>query len=206
MINHPKLNLACGEKTLDSFFNIDKVSLPGVNAVVNLEDFPWPIESGSAERIICEQYIEHTPMDTYSRRLVKAVQESVDFNELKERVSKIDLDAPSDGLILFMEEVHRILKPKGFIELATPYYSSDVCWRDPTHRRAITEVSYQYFNKKWRENSKLTHYGITTDFEVHIRRYDMYGDINFDSNTEKVNAMRYYNNVIFVMHAKLIKL
>jgi hypothetical protein len=38
--------------------------------------------------------------------------------------------------------------------------------QDPTHAcPPICEASYLYFNKKWREDNKLDHYGASCDFD-----------------------------------------
>ncbi len=34
----------------------------------------------------------------------------------------------------FMREIHRIARPGAMVEIATPHYSSDDSWQDPTHR------------------------------------------------------------------------
>lgn len=205
MINHPRLNLASGQTVFPGFLNIDKVRCANVNEVVDLEVFPWPIESDSAERIICNQYVEHIPHDTYAKRLVRMVQLSSSWEEFQRRVYEIDLNAPSDGLILFMDEVYRIMKVGGMINISTPYYLSDICWRDPTHVRAMTEVTFRYFNKKWRDNSLLDHYGINSDFDFHLRPYDFYEGQIFTEDHEREIAVRYYNNVIACLHVWLTK-
>ncbi|MCO6431009.1 MAG: class I SAM-dependent methyltransferase [Deltaproteobacteria bacterium] len=71
-------------------------------------------------------------------------------------------------LIKFMNEAYRITKPGGQVKIIVPYYTSIRCWQDPTHVRAISQDSFLYFNKKWREANKLTHYPITADFDFEI--------------------------------------
>ena len=114
MINEKWLNLACGQNKLEHrdpvtqvvdgyFFGIDYKKNENVDAVIDLEDFPWPIESDSAEFIHCSHYVEHTPMETLAKRLLKLIMENDQYHVLREKVSQIDPFAPSDGLILFME-------------------------------------------------------------------------------------------------------
>jgi hypothetical protein len=39
-------------------------------------------------------------------------------------------------------------------------------WQDPTHKRAISETSFLYFNKAWREVNKIDHcIGAECDFD-----------------------------------------
>jgi SAM-dependent methyltransferase len=130
LINEPKLNLACGQNKVEGFFGIDLVKTEAADIAMDLEWFPWDIESESADEIICSHYVEHT-----------------------------------SDLIKFMDEVYRILKPGGKITIVAPYYNSIRCWQDPTHKRAISEMTFMYFNKGWRDMNKLDHYGIKSDFD-----------------------------------------
>lgn len=69
-------------------------------------------------------------------------------------------------LCKFMNEIYRICKNEAIITSITPYYTSIRAWQDPTHVRAISEVTYYYFSKEWREVQKLDHYPVEGDFEV----------------------------------------
>jgi len=205
MIDHEKLNLASGESKFDGFLNIDRADAPGVNAIIDLEDFPWPIASNSAKEVVCNHYIEHIPMETYGRRLIRMIKNSDSWESFQKRVNEVDMEAPSDGLIMFMDELYRILKPGGTATFVTPYYQGSIAWQDPTHRRGITEITYKYFDKQWRHNSKLDHYGIKSDFDVKIKGYDFHKDMTFASEDDRKFAMRAYNNVIISMYAVLTK-
>jgi SAM-dependent methyltransferase len=72
------------------------------------------------------------------------------------------LDDPID----FLNEVWRILKPGGVIQIATPYFSSSKAWFDPETKRAVGEGTFYFFNKKWREGNKANNPRIKTDFIV----------------------------------------
>ena len=205
MIREPRLNLASGCDLIPGFANVDKVKMEGVDYVWDLEIFPWPVESDSVEEVICKHYIEHIPHDGFAKRLIRIINEATCFNDLKDRVGRIDLQTPSDGLILFMEEVYRVLAPFGHAKFVTPYYNSGIAWQDPTHVRAITETTYRYFNKKWREASHLEHYGIKCDFDFKLEGYDLHKDINYNSEDDKRFAMRCNTNVIINMYVELTK-
>jgi ubiquinone/menaquinone biosynthesis C-methylase UbiE len=47
----------------------------------------------------------------------------------------------------FMEELHRILKPGAKALIIAPYWNSMRCWQDPTHKQAISEARFLYYNK-----------------------------------------------------------
>jgi len=50
-----------------------------------------------------------------------------------------------DDVIKVMEEVHRILKPHGVVEIIVPYYRHENAFTDPTHKHFFTERSMDYF-------------------------------------------------------------
>jgi SAM-dependent methyltransferase len=178
---------------------------PNVDYVWNLEDYPWPIESNSAIEVVCDHYIEHIPHDTYAQRLVRLIQQSDSWFDFQQKVKEIDLNTPSDGLILFMEELYRILKPGGEAKFITPYFQHESAWRDPTHVRAITESTYRYFNKEWLLVSNLEHYNINCDFDVKMLGYYYNEDIKFQGTEEKLFGTRCWWNVIYAMKVKLTK-
>jgi SAM-dependent methyltransferase len=169
LINEKFLNLACGQNKVEGFFGIDLVKTEAADVAMNLEWFPWDIESESAEKIVCSHYVEHT-----------------------------------SDLIRFMDEVYRILKPKGTIEIIAPYYTSMRCWQDPTHKRAISEATFLYFNKNWRDVNRLDHYGIKSDFDF-TYGYDITEELKNRSQEYKDFAIKHYWNVVNDIHLILTK-
>ena len=169
MINELKIDLACGQNKQEGFFGVDIAPGENVDAVVDLEQFPWPIESDSVEEIFCSHYVEHT-----------------------------------SDLIKFMDEVYRILKPGGKIKVIAPYYNSIRCWQDPTHKRAISEATFFYFNKGWRETNKLDHYNIKSDFDFSYG-YELNPAWANRSEEARNFAIAHYTNVINDVHVVLTK-
>jgi SAM-dependent methyltransferase len=47
----------------------------------------------------------------------------------------------------FWQELYRVLKPNGIVTFECPYYSSLWAWADPTHTRAISEMTFLYLNQ-----------------------------------------------------------
>ena len=164
LINEKKLDLASGQNKTEGYYGIDLVAGDTVDAVVDLEVYPWPIESESAEDIVCNHYIEHT-----------------------------------SDLMQFMNEVYRILKPGGKVKFVAPYYTSIRCWQDPTHKHAISEATFLYYNKEWRKNNKLDHYPIDCDFD-YTYGYDM--NVQWANRSEEARnfAIAHYWNIINDIH------
>jgi len=169
LINQAKLDLACGDNKVEGYFGIDIAKIDGVDAVVDLTKFPWPIKTGSAEDIVCNHYVEHTP-----------------------------------DLIKFMDEVYRILKPEGKMKVVCPYYTSMRCWQDPTHLRAISEATFLYYNKQWRETNKLEHYNIKSDFD-YTYGYDIDPLWANRSDEARNFAIKHYSNVVNDIHVVLTR-
>jgi len=41
------------------------------------------------------------------------------------------------------------------VTFVCPYYSSIRAWQDPTHKRAISEATFLYFDKDWKKPKNL---------------------------------------------------
>jgi predicted SAM-dependent methyltransferase len=169
LIDELRLDLACGQNKVEGYFGIDIFPGDNVDAVVDLEQFPWPIKSESADDIVCNHYVEHT-----------------------------------SDLMKFMDEVYRILKPGGKIKIICPYYNSMRCWQDPTHKRAISEATFLYYNKQWRTTNKLDHYPIKCDFD-YTYGYDI--NIQWANRSEEARnfAILHYMNVVNDIHVVLTR-
>jgi len=54
-----KINIGCGQNVYEGYVNIDKIKLPGVDLVYDLEKMPLPFEDNSVSEIRCEHILEH---------------------------------------------------------------------------------------------------------------------------------------------------
>lgn len=99
-------------------------------------------------------------------------------------------------IIAFMEEVYRILKPGNKITIICPYYSSIRAMQDPTHKSFISENTFLYYNKGWRDQSKLTHYPIKCDFDFGLGYNITNPRWAMASDEARTFAIAHYNNVV----------
>ena len=51
-----------------------------------------------------------------------------------------------DDVVAVMEEVYRVCKPGGLVQIRLPYFRSIWAWIDPTHRHCFTVDSFSYFD------------------------------------------------------------
>lgn len=107
-------------------------------------------------------------------------------------------------LIRFMEECYRILRVGGVMHVACPYHTSTGAWQDPTHTRAISEMTFHYFSKHWRDNNGLGHYPISCNFDfsyVHMVDQEWLSK----PQHEIAFAIQHYFNVCRTINATLTK-
>jgi len=70
-------------------------------------------------------------------------------------------------LVGFMRELYRVCAPGAEVFIKHPYQFNVRAWQDPTHVRAINEVSWFYYDAKWRGEyaGGSSEFG-DTDFEL----------------------------------------
>jgi SAM-dependent methyltransferase len=124
-----KINLGAGTDQFEGFVNVDMIDLPGIDVVHNLIDFPYPFEDNCADEIRAVDVIEHLP----------------------------PYIGKAHGVIKFIEECHRILKPGGTLYMQTPGWKAEFLWIDPTHVRGFDIQSMDFFDP-------AKPFGITTGF------------------------------------------
>jgi SAM-dependent methyltransferase len=103
----------------------------------------------------------------------------------------------------FMDECWRMLVPMGTITLLAPYYSSVRAWQDPTHVRPISEMTFLYYSKEWRDVNKLDHYNIKSNFEQISTRYYYAPDWEARADSAREWARVHYINVVQDIETKL---
>lgn len=181
LIRETHIDLACGNNKRQNFKGIDIAKTEDTDYVVDLTKYPWPIESESVEELFCSHYLEHIPHDIN--------------NPYDSR----------DGLIQFMDEVYRILKPGGKCTIIVPYLTSVRAFQDPTHVRYICKETFQYFNKAWISAWGLEHYNINSNFDATFS-YFITNDLVLKSKEIREHAFNKEWNAIDDLQVELIKL
>jgi ubiquinone/menaquinone biosynthesis C-methylase UbiE len=108
-------------------------------------------------------------------------------------------------LIKFMDECYRILKVESKMTVIAPYYSSVRAWQDPTHKRAISENTFLYFNKGWRAVNGIEHYPIKSNFNF---SYGYMFNPEWIGRSEEARAFaaKYYVNAVSDIQVILTKI
>lgn len=176
-----KLDLACGDRKQDGFLGVDVEKTDSTDYVFNLLEFPWPFKDNSVDELTTSHFIEHIPMAYWN-----------DGN----RLSILPEKGSVELFEKFFEECWRILKPGGKFSITAPYYSSMRCWQDPTHRRAITDATFLYFNKDWREFNKLVHCHTKASFTILNSGYNIDPDIYSRPDEYKAVAIKNKINTV----------
>lgn len=174
-----KLDLGCGNNLQPGFTGVD-ITKKGTKADIehNLMEFPWPFKDSSVKEMFCSHYIEHIPHG----------------------------DGYHDPLFQFMDEIYRILKPKGTITFVAPYYTSVRAFQDPTHLRFISEPMFLYFQKAWRKMNKLEHYPVKCNFEVikvdHAVSEEFMGKAQDAVSYQAMHSWNVVNDILITLRKK----
>lgn len=156
------LNLGCGKKLLDGYWNVDHIALPGVDEIVNIFAVPWPWRTSSVSKIYCGHLIEHIPhevkLSDWPTKKRKAEDSFLDDAWIRKLLSL-------DGFFAFFSECWRVLEPGGTIECVAPYGMSRGAMQDPSHVRFIVETTINYLVERPHEGGTFD-YGLPFMFDV----------------------------------------
>lgn len=194
-----KLSIAGGQNIPEGFVGMDIYPGKNVKYVGDILDFGdkmngkpsvWDqIKDNSVDEIECSHFIEHIPHG----------------------------NGYNDPFWQFFDQVYRVLKPatfsednpnvpvSGFATFTAPYYSSMRAWQDPTHQRAITDVTFYYLSKEWRESQKLDHYPVKCDFKF-AGSYNINGRLQNRNQEFQHNAFNTQINAIDDIVVRLWKI
>ena len=135
-----------------------------------------------------------------------------------DEVVALDVLEHLDDFVRAMEELYRILKPGGMIQLKGPYWNSAYCYIDPTHRRGYHESSFLFFDPRshWcTDRSYYTHARFLVEERVfHLHPFAPYFTFPF-VRPFKVKSRgwfktigflgNFFSNIILDLEVSLIK-
>jgi hypothetical protein len=99
---------------------------------------PWPVATSSVAEVVCTDYVHRTT----------------------------PVGGNGDGLVAFMNELHRVLAPGGVARIVHPHARTDRALADPTASRLISDQTWWFFDAEWRTREHVLRPAITADFEV----------------------------------------
>jgi predicted SAM-dependent methyltransferase len=185
-----KLDIACGQNKKEGFTGVDIAPAPGVDVVHNLSFYPWPFADNSVAEIFCSHYIEHIPMAFWNEG---------------NNYTVVPLDHHSvDAFFKFVSELHRVMAPGAKATLIAPYFQSERCWQDPTHRRAICNATMFYLSQDWLKLNRLDHYNTQADFEA-VWGYDYEQEWLNKHEDARAYGTRHHWGVVRDIHVTLTK-
>jgi hypothetical protein len=129
-----KYNLGCGDKKIDGFINVDKYEVFNPDKIIDLEKFPWDIETSSANTIILNHVLEHLGETT-----------DIFINIMKElyRISKpfakIHITVPHPYSYNFIVDLTHVRK---ITEETLMMFSKDVCKQLEKRKDSTTKLAY----------------------------------------------------------------
>ncbi|MBN2284938.1 MAG: methyltransferase domain-containing protein [Tissierellales bacterium] len=56
-----KINFGCGKRRIDGYIGVDKIQMPTVDVVHDMNSFPYPFNDESVEEVILSHILEHLP-------------------------------------------------------------------------------------------------------------------------------------------------
>lgn len=99
-------------------------------------------------------------------------------------------------LVKFWNELWRVCNHGAHVTMIHPYWTSVRCWQDPTHLRAMSEASYLYVQRQWRESQRLDHYPIVADFKIASMDLMLNEPWDRAEDRDREFAIRHYVNVV----------
>lgn len=114
-----------------------------------------------------------------------------------------------DQRFVFMNELHRVLKPGAGCVFITPR-GFDRQVQDPSHKwPPVVESSFYYFDQEWLKANKLDHYiplcGIACNFEPRPMTVSVTHEFAMKSDEHKMFAIRNYTNAAVDLVVLMVK-
>ncbi len=162
-----RLHVACGGACQAGFVGID---VPGTGAEIehDVSALPWPLVSSSVAEVVCADYVQRTS----------------------------PVGGPCDGLVAFMNELHRVLVPGGVARIVHPHARSDRALCDPTATRLISDQTWWFFDREWRRQEEIERPQVACDFEIVAMEAPLHLDWYQRAEPAQAFALSHYWNVV----------
>ena len=174
-----RLDLGCGNNKMEGFLGVDISSHTQADFLCDFNKFPWMFS-----RVMRSE-----------NKINVAVIEKITDNSVSEIFCSHYIEHTED-IKSFMEEIYRIVIPKGVVRFIAPYYSSIRAMQDFTHKRFISENTFLYFVKDWIEANKLDHYNINCNFQIESIKYIYGPEWKARAKQAQEFARKYYVNAV----------
>lgn len=161
-----RVHIACGQNCREGYVAMDVAAETELNH--DVAKFPWPLQTSSVAEAVCTDYVHRTA----------------------------PVGGTSDGLVAFMNELHRVLAPDGRAEIVHPHARTDRALADPTSTRLISDQTWWYFDGEWREREGIERSTITADFEVLHIEAALQNDWDQRAAPAQAFALAHYWNVV----------
>lgn len=138
-----RIHLGANQHALPGYINVDIEPFAGIDVVADLEK-PWPWPDNHADEIYTADLPEHLRgwYEVPDPDLLAAAKQTGDIRTLIEAIEK---PKRTYGVIHFMNEAHRVLKPGGLLKARIPTTQSKAWAQDPTHVSFWNENTFLYF-------------------------------------------------------------
>lgn len=108
----------------------------------------------------------------------------------------------------FFNELYRVMRIGGKAKFIVPWGQSIRAWQDPTHVRPWFPQSFFYYNKKWRDDNKLSpvYYPLTCHFDSSVYEFSLAPSLHNRSKEFRDYAIINLWNSADNLHMNLVKL
>jgi ubiquinone/menaquinone biosynthesis C-methylase UbiE len=172
-----KINMGCGEKTYSDYINLDKIKLPNVNVVWDLEKSPLPFKDNSVSEILCEHIVEHV------NNFIPLMEE---FHRICKNEAVIKIAAPYykyEGA--YRDPTH----VRFFTEHSFDYFQEDVQFSFYSNARfkvRKVELKNHFFSSIKNTHKKIIPYVPFKKF-FNLFMWNMFSEINYELEVVKPN-------------------
>lgn len=141
-----RLDIGCGKDKMSGFVGIDILDLPEVDIVWDIERTPWPLPDECVQSAVASHVLEHLTPGFGDKRLQGLVELLVDKKLIQKKEADEYMGLPGSGFINVMNELWRVMKPRGRFAFVCPNAESPGMFQDPTHQNFINNNTMRYFS------------------------------------------------------------